>query len=184
MSAGKLDMAIMAFPHETDDMNIIPIAEETFYLALPSAIAPSGAAVKSTDLNRYRLMLLEEGHCMSDQAMNACHIRARASDRQFSASSLQTLLQLVHEGFGATLVPQMALAAGITKGMNLRSYAITDPTPKRQIGIAIPKQSRLFKDAEQLAEQVKMTLKRTLSNTGHLSQDNHEHSVQPQSQVG
>lgn len=184
MNAGKIDMAIMAFPYETEGLQIIPIDEEAFFLALPAAIAPQGASVKSADLGRYRLMLLEEGHCMTDQALNACHIRARASDRQFSASSLQTLLQLVHEGYGATLVPHMALSSSLTKGLNLRHYAITDPTPKRQIGVALPRQSRHLKDAKLLAERVKMTLKRTPNDMGHLSSDNPEHSVQPQSQAG
>lgn len=183
--SGKLDMAITALPNDNhDNLDIIMIEEEPFYLALPASIAPKQRSITSQDLTRYRLMLLEEGHCLRDQALNACHIRARNTDKQFSASSLQTLVQLVHEGYGATLIPQMALSRGITNGLDVRCYAITDPIPTRQIGIALPKHSRFKNDAQRIANDIQMILKRYLTNRGPLASDNPEHSVQPQSLAG
>lgn len=184
LMSGKLDMAVTALPNDKhNDLDMIAITEEAFYLALPASIAPKQRSIKSQDLTRYRLMLLEEGHCLRDQALNACHLRARNTDKQFSASSLQTLVQLVHEGYGATIIPQMALAKGITHGLNIKCYAITDPTPTRQIGIAIPKHSRFKSDAQRIANDIQMILNDDLTKKDPLASDNHEHNVQHHLQV-
>lgn len=183
MAQGQLDMAIMSPLDTKGNYETHIVSDEPFYLALPSDIAPRQRHIAATDLKRYRLLLLGEEHCLHQHALKAAHIEARPSDKQFSANTLQTLVQLVHEGYGATLIPQMTIANGLTQGLNVKIYAVTDPIPTRTICVMHPKHSSLAHDAATLATHIKMTLECDLNDKGRLSSNNLEHSVPRQSQA-
>jgi LysR family hydrogen peroxide-inducible transcriptional activator len=87
------------------------------------------------------LLLLEEGHCLRDQALSYCHMRTREARESFGASSLATIVQMVANGYGVTLLPEMAISSEIHRGGDIRLLRFTSPEPKRGIGLAWRKTS-------------------------------------------
>jgi LysR family hydrogen peroxide-inducible transcriptional activator len=87
-------------------------------------------------LNGERVLLLEEGHCLRDQALNLCSNAGVADVDEFGATSLATITQLVGNGFGVTILPEMALAV---EARNLENVAVSHfvaPRPSRTVGLA------------------------------------------------
>ncbi len=120
LARGTLDAVLLALPWDCGSVASVPLFEDAFHLVFrpgdlpdpPPAVAP--AAVDDTTL-----LLLEDGHCLKDQALAVCgrpELRADASHR---GTSLVTLVQMVAGGLGQTLVPEMALAAGLIEGSGL-----------------------------------------------------------------
>jgi LysR family hydrogen peroxide-inducible transcriptional activator len=102
-------------------------------------------------LNEERLLLLEEGHCLRDQALSYCHMLTPEARDSFGASSLATIVQMVANGYGITLLPEMAIASEVHRG-DIRLLRFRAPEPKREIGLAWRKTSPRKADFEQLAE--------------------------------
>jgi len=144
MDKGKLDAILMAFPYETPGLEQKILFEEEFVLASPAARkTPAKLTVK--DLRPDDLLLLDDGHCLRDHALSACRLPPPKSRKTFSATSLPTLIQMVENGFGVTLLPEMALkAAGISAKTRVTRFK--SPAPSRQIGLAWPQNSGLTKD--------------------------------------
>jgi LysR family hydrogen peroxide-inducible transcriptional activator len=105
------------------------------------------------------LLLLAEGHCLRDHALSACHIAegAPASDR-LQATSLHTLTQMVAGGMGVTLLPQMAVDAGLAKGTGITTTRLDDPGAKRSIGFAWRPSSPRKAEFRKLAEYFRAAL--------------------------
>ena len=102
-------------------------------------------------LGEERLLLLEEGHCLRDQALSYCHMLTPEARKSFGASSLATIVQMVANGYGITLLPEMAIASEVHRG-DIRLLRFRAPEPKREIGLAWRKTSPRKADFEQLAE--------------------------------
>ena len=92
-------------------------------------------------LSDERLLLLEEGHCLRDQALSYCHMMTREARESFGASSLATIVQMVANGYGITLLPEMAISSEIHRGGDIRLLRFPAPEPKREIGLAWRKTS-------------------------------------------
>jgi LysR family hydrogen peroxide-inducible transcriptional activator len=103
-------------------------------------------------LTHDRLLLLEEGHCLRDQALSYCHMLTPEARDSFGASSLATIVQMVANGYGITLLPEMAVASEIHKGGDIRLLRFRAPEPKREIGLAWRKTSPRRADFIQFAE--------------------------------
>jgi LysR family hydrogen peroxide-inducible transcriptional activator len=83
------------------------------------------------------LLLLQDGHCLSDQAIAACRLADRRGRAPFAATSLPTLIQMVDNGLGVTLLPALAIAAGAIEGTSIRACPLAgDPPPGRDIALA------------------------------------------------
>lgn len=140
LRSGEIDCALIAFPYETPDMVQEFLFDEPFYLAVPKSKNKGQNTpfehnqIKSEDLDPGELLLLEDGHCLSDHALSACDLQLPKRRKAYSASSLPTLLQMVANGYGITLVPEMAVSAGaIPKGVEVHRFAA--PMPHRKIGL-------------------------------------------------
>jgi LysR family hydrogen peroxide-inducible transcriptional activator len=131
---GAIDAAVMAFPVPLGMVEAVPLFEDRFLLALPAKeLAPTLAPVDRPEkLSPDSLLLLDEGHCLSDQALGACGLRREGRRRRFGAASLVTLAHLVASGQGVTLLPEIAAAA---EGRAMRLSRFTDPQPGRTIGL-------------------------------------------------
>ncbi|MBL3528525.1 MAG: LysR family transcriptional regulator [gamma proteobacterium endosymbiont of Lamellibrachia anaximandri] len=109
----EIDAALIATPVDTSEFATIPLFDEPFWLAHPrNHPFQEKKAITQKDLDNTELLLLSEGHCLADQAMEVCHMKARAEQGDMAdlhAASLETLLQLVGVGFGCTLVPDLAV---------------------------------------------------------------------------
>ncbi len=150
---GRLDAALMAFPYPVDAVDSIEIAEDRFLFAChrdhPLALRK---AVTDADLAATPLMLLEEGHCLRGHALAACSLTRRTTDDTFEATSLQTLIQMVSEGLGATLIPELAADSG-TLGDDIALVPLVRPATRR-IGLAWRKTSGRVADFHHLARSL------------------------------
>ena len=133
---GALDAALIALPAETGGVTEIPIYEEDFVLALPPGHPLSGKRrVPPAALAQLPLLLLDEGHCLRDQALDVCHkagVRAELANTR--AASLATAVQCVTGGLGVTLIPQSAVPVEAARSrLGLAQFA--SPRPGRRIGL-------------------------------------------------
>ena len=137
LADGGLDAIVASLPLETGDFEEVPAFDDTFLLAAP---AGSPHARKSPALAEMiaaeELLLLEDGHCLRDQALSVCHRIDPRRLRSFGATSIATLLQLVAAGQGITLVPQMAVDAGVSADPRLALVRFAAPEPYRTVGLA------------------------------------------------
>jgi LysR family hydrogen peroxide-inducible transcriptional activator len=135
IQAGEIDVGVLALPVAGDGLVCRKLYEEDFQVALPAGHRlASQASVRIADLAEESLLLLEEGHCLRDQALEVCG-RVGLHERQdFRATSLETLRQMVAAGAGVTLLPELATrgAYGNARGVAIRP--LVRPTPHRQIG--------------------------------------------------
>jgi LysR family transcriptional regulator, hydrogen peroxide-inducible genes activator len=140
--AGEIDVGVLALPVEGEGLASRRLYEEDFNVALPANHRlASQANVRIADLEDESLLLLEEGHCLRDQALEVCG-RISIHERQdFRATSLETLRQMVAAGAGVTLMPELASrgAYGNARGVVIRP--LVRPTPHRQIGAVWRKSS-------------------------------------------
>src|SRR5215468_6229996 len=109
LHAGELDMGILALPVELEGLESRELYREEFLVALPER-HPLAARerVRVADLRDERLLLLEEGHCLRDQALEVCSRVGLRDSQDFRATSLETLRQMVAAGAGVTLLPELA----------------------------------------------------------------------------
>lgn len=133
---GALDAALIALPADAAGITEVPIYEEDFVLTLPPGHPLSGKRrVPSTALAELPLLLLDEGHCLRDQALDVCQkagVRAELADTR--AASLATAVQCVSGGLGVTLIPESAVAVETARsGVGLAHFA--QPRPGRRIGL-------------------------------------------------
>jgi len=130
---GQIDMALLALPVMGDDLHSMPLFDEAFCLAV-SERNPLARhqTVSATDLDKCSLLLLDEGHCLRDQALEFCKLNAVEESREFRATSLETLIQMVATDLGITLVPEMAARE---PSRNLRFIPFREPKPHRSIGL-------------------------------------------------
>jgi LysR family transcriptional regulator, hydrogen peroxide-inducible genes activator len=137
--SGDLDLILVALPIEDPEIETLHLLDDKFVLA---ARASKGKRAKATDmLANERLLLLEEGHCLRDQALSFCRLVTPEARESFGASSLATIVQMVAHGYGITLLPEMAVASEVYQGSNIRLLHFAAPEPKREIGLAWRKTS-------------------------------------------
>ncbi|MCB1737359.1 MAG: LysR family transcriptional regulator [Gammaproteobacteria bacterium] len=106
----ELDAVLIATPVDDDDLQEIPLFDEPFWLAFPAKHALYNKdEIYEEDLPVNELLLLADGHCLTEQVMGVCHLDQSTGHDDLRASSLETLMQLVGAGFGCTLVPALAL---------------------------------------------------------------------------
>ena len=148
---GLIDVAIIAFPYDAEDTETIHLFEEPFFLACPKGKEPEPEpdAVNPLDLDEGELLLLEDGHCLTDHALAACKLQKRSGRKAYSASSLPTLIQMVSSGLGMTLLPEMVIQSGNLPD-NISILPFTDPSPGRKIGLIRKLNTPKYQDTEEL----------------------------------
>ena len=147
LSAGDLDVVIAALPLDREGLESAVLLDDPFLLASPAADPLTAADPR--DLPPDRLLLLEEGHCLRDQALGACEISDLST---FGATSLTTLLQLVAHGQGVTLLPQMAAADLADPRVAVARFPA--PQPHRTIAMAWRAGSPRRKQLKTLAARI------------------------------
>jgi LysR family transcriptional regulator, hydrogen peroxide-inducible genes activator len=134
LHAGQLDVGILALPVELEGLESRELYREEFLLAVPERHRLAAhERVRVADLKDETLLLLEEGHCLRDQALEVCSRVGVRDSQDFRATSLETLRQMVAAGAGVTLLPELAGRGAYRSGrVALRPFA--RPTPVRHIG--------------------------------------------------
>jgi len=135
LRAGEIDLGVLALPVVPDGLDSTELYEEPFMLALPAAHPLADLdRVKVDDLRGETLLLLEDGHCLRDQALEVCS-RIRVNEAQdYRATSLETLRQMVAAGHGVTLLPELAAETPVGTARGLRIKPFARPAPSRTIG--------------------------------------------------
>jgi LysR family hydrogen peroxide-inducible transcriptional activator len=153
IKSGALDVAMLALPVAEPDIDTIRLFEDLFLLAVPANDPRKvNARVAAEDIDQSRLILLEDGHCLRDQALIVCRAIDPSRLRSFGATSLTTILHLVAAGQGITLLPEMAADVGIASDPRLKLIRFADPEPHRTVGLAWRRSSPRERDFRALAE--------------------------------
>ncbi|MBD1389041.1 LysR family transcriptional regulator [Neiella sp. HB171785] len=135
---GDLDAAILALPFPIEGLMAFDFWAEDFYLISHRDEYPGyPKEIASNELELDRLMLLKDGHCLKEQALAACQMQQEEQGQEFSATSLNTLIQMVAGKVGSTLVPEMALEQLLKGHSELRAIHLNEPGPHRRIAIII-----------------------------------------------
>ena len=134
---GHLDVLLLALPWLADGVETIDLADDPFFLVLPpDHPLAKQEIIEPQDLPLEELLLLEEGHCLRDHALAACHLLYDPGrEHSLSGTSLATLVQMVAGGLGVTLLPQMAVSAGALAGTGLVARSLGSSGAKRRIGM-------------------------------------------------
>lgn len=154
LQQGKVDAAIIALPVHDNSLVTVPLFEEEFFLAVPGKHKlAKRKIIKSEDIADQTLMLLEEGHCLREQALSFCYRINAAENQCFRATSLETLRHMVASGLGMTLMPRLACQAkdGVTY------IPFRSPKPSRTIGLvwrATAAKQQAVKEIARLLQQI------------------------------
>jgi len=172
IKSGALDAAMLALPVVEPDIDRIALFEDLFLLAVPASDPRKvSARVAAADIDQSRLILLEDGHCLRDQALAFCATAVRNSTAGrgmgtvFGASSLNTVMQMVAGGYGVTLIPQ--IAADIERrDERVKFLRLENPQPGRSISLVFRRTSPRKADFAALGEVVKESVGVSGASTG------------------
>ena len=159
LRAGELDLAILALPIHDEGLDSRELYEEPFVVAAPATHRfAKQASVRPSELTGETLLLLEDGHCLRDQALEVCSRIDVREDADFRATSLETLRQMVGAGLGVTLLPQLAVEGPFAASKQLVAVPFSKPTPSRTVGAAWRRSSTRVSAIESVAEVITKAL--------------------------
>jgi LysR family hydrogen peroxide-inducible transcriptional activator len=171
LSRGGLDVVMLALPVTEAEVETLELFHDPFLLAVPSREAPPARTrISARDIDQRRLILLEEGHCLRDQALAYCATARSEGPMGLGATSLTTVMQMVANGYGVTLVPDIAVDVEV-RDQRVKLLRFVPPEPGRTIGLAWRQTSPRKADFVALGQLVIETFgrgvsKRTLAQYG------------------
>ncbi len=152
---GKLDAALLALPLHDDQLHAEFLFEEPFVLAAPQQHPLARrSALDAAELSDETLLLLEDGHCLRDQALDVCRLSGAREKSGFRATSLETLRQMVAAGVGVTLLPALSVHEPIAQPANIRLVPFRGTAPSRRIALVWRKSSALDAFLHQLGDAI------------------------------
>jgi len=155
LRSGQLDMALIALPYDTGELLTRELFKDEFwFVAREDDPHAQDKAVAVKQLDTGQILLLEEGHCLRDHAIAACGHRSANAESRIEATSLNTLVQMVEGGLGVTLLPELALKAGVLKGTRLIARPFAPHVPSRRIALVGRPGSARRRDFDLLADFV------------------------------
>lgn len=141
---GRLDAAVLALPLHEDWLETEFLFEEPFMLAVPNNHRLSNRRnLQLSDLADQHLLLLEDGHCLRDQALEVCTMAGAGEKDGFRATSLETLRQMVAAGVGITLLPMLAVKPPVSTSTDIQLVGFKSPAPTRRVAMAWRKSSAM-----------------------------------------
>ena len=150
---GRLDAAVLALPVHDEQLHTEFLFEEPFVLAVPENHPLSRRArLTLDDLSEQRLLLLEDGHCLREQALDVCRLSGAHEKTEFRATSLETLRQMVAANVGVTLLPALAVQPPVARSDNIRLLGFSDSQPSRSIAMAWRRSSAMAAFLGRLAQ--------------------------------
>ena len=154
---GRLDAALLALPVHDEQMHAEPLFEEPFVLAVPDGHPLAAHRAMTLDaLADQRLLLLEDGHCLRDQALDVCHLAGASEKSGFQGTSLETLRQMVAANVGVTLLPMLAVQPPVAQSPDITLIGFEDdPPPSRRIAMIWRRSSAMADFLQALAQLFK-----------------------------
>ena len=153
---GRSDCVLLALPFPTGDVEKETIELDALWVAFPKDDPRDPPAEISPDLiDETRLLLLEDGHCLKEHALAACNRPELRASATMIGTSLHTLVQMVDNGLGLTMLPEMALDAGILNGTNVVARPLKSGNANREIALVWRKNSPRSEEFRLLAEELR-----------------------------
>lgn len=160
LQAGELDVLLLALPYDLGTIESEPLFDDPFaFCCRTDHPLANSERISGERLNGESLLLLQDGHCLRGHALAACGIRREMQVDPFEATSLTTLTQMVDNGLGTTLLPQIAVEAGVLKGTSLMTIPLDDRAAKRQIGLAWRHRTGRRDEFQLLGQEIKRIFK-------------------------
>ena len=153
---GRADCVLLALPFATGDVDYEHIADDRLFVALPKdEPRDPPETVTISMLEEGQLLLLEDGHCLKDHALAACNRPELSASATMIGTSLHTLVQMVDNGLGMTILPQMALDAGILQNTDVIARPLKSETASRQIALVWRRNSPRADEFRLLAQELR-----------------------------
>jgi LysR family transcriptional regulator, hydrogen peroxide-inducible genes activator len=150
LARGHVDCVLLALPYACGDVETRPLFDDELFVAYPSSEeAPETASPDTIDQSK--LLLLEDGHCLKDHILSACNRPELRAEATMLGTSLHTLVQMVDNGLGVTMLPKMAIDAGILSGTHIATRPLAAEFPARSIALVWRKASPRGKEFELFA---------------------------------
>lgn len=166
LETGDIELGILALPVANEQLSTLPLFHEPFYLVVPVehplALRPF---VTDVDLQNETLLLLDDGHCFRDQALEICYTAGAKEKQNFRGTSLETLRQMTLAGSGITLLPELA----IRQDSQLVNIPFKSPAPNREIGLIFRQGSPRQDTFEKLASLIQDGISTGRSHLKNLS---------------
>ncbi|MFI6880302.1 hydrogen peroxide-inducible genes activator [Streptomyces sp. NPDC050400] len=162
LAAGRLDLLLLAVPLGVPGVTELPLFDEDFVLVTPLDHWLGGReGIPREALRELNLLLLDEGHCLRDQALDICREAGRGDDVGVTttAAGLSTLVQLVAGGLGCTLLPRTALRVETARSTQLLTGSFAEPAPSRRVALAMRAGAARGTEYEELAAALRAALK-------------------------
>jgi LysR family hydrogen peroxide-inducible transcriptional activator len=153
---GQLDCVLLALPYACGEVDSAELFEDRLFLAFPPGMSEEApAVVHPGSFDEDKLLLLEDGHCLKDHALAACNRPGLRAEAAMLGTSLHTLVQMVDNGLGLTMVPAMAIDAGILRGTGVIARPLESEYAARRIALIWRKSSPREKEFQLLADALK-----------------------------
>ncbi|MEU4873731.1 LysR substrate-binding domain-containing protein [Streptomyces sp. NPDC021608] len=161
LHSGRLDLLLLAVPLGAPGVVELPLFDEDFVLVTPLGHELGGReGIAREVLRELNLLLLDEGHCLRDQALDICREAGRGdAPVTTTAAGLSTLVQLVAGGLGCTLLPRTAVTVETSRSTHLLTAAFADPAPARRVALAMRAGAARGEEYRELAEALREALR-------------------------
>jgi LysR family hydrogen peroxide-inducible transcriptional activator len=151
---------LLALPYATGEVDKETIELDALFVAFPKdepkwALGGPPAEILPSSIDENRLLLLEDGHCLKDHALAACNRAELRASATMIGTSLHTLVQMVDNGLGLTMLPEMAIDAGILNGTNIVARPLKSSNANREIALVWRKNSPRAAEFRLLAEELR-----------------------------
>lgn len=153
---GRVDCVLLALPYDTGEVEVEHIADDPLFVAFPKDDPRDPPAqIPPEMIDQGRLLLLEDGHCLRDHALAACNRSELRASASMIGTSLHTLVQMVDNDLGLTMLPEMAIDAGILTNTQVVARPVKSKTAKREIALVWRKNSPRGEDFKLLAGELR-----------------------------
>ena len=155
---GGLDCVLLALPYACGDVDSAELFEDRLLVAFPAgqAAGRAGEPVAAAAIDETQFLLLEDGHCLKDHALAACNRPELRAEATMLGTSLHTLVQMVDNGLGVTMIPEMALVAGLLEGTRVEARPLAGGHAARRIALIWRKGSPREKEFRLLADALRL----------------------------
>lgn len=167
---GRLDAGVLALPLQDDQLHVEPLFEEPFVLAVPQAHPLARRDhLRLDEIGSESLLLLEDGHCLREQALDVCHLSGAVEKTGFRATSLETLRQMVAANVGVTLLPALAVRPPVPANEAIHLLSFDGRPPSRRIAMVWRRSSAMGEFLSQLADVLRAATAELLPAVGVLA---------------
>ncbi len=153
---GRTDCVLLALPYACGEVTVLKLFDDHLFLAFPEGEMPGDlSAVRPDEIDETRLLLLEDGHCLKEHALAACNRAELRAEATMLGTSLHTMVQMVDNGLGVTMLPKIALDAGILDHTKVVARPLDAAAPVRTLALVWRRASPRERDFHLLGEVLK-----------------------------